>query len=215
MRYTYNKKHAIKIITECAKIYKSNLVGNKVLFVYKNSFNKIETVEVKFQEGNFLHLTGIIPTPNAYKTSTRFFRAALAGKIRESDFSLSGNGNTVRKLEVLPKIMTIDSCARMIGEYNGPRIDLHTEKITGTTTACLGLLKAGTAFVPNTVLNEDIRKVIPKPPGKIVAIFKKPIKQTDYTTCTYDAKNINLKQIILLLPSLTSAFDKARNGHLG
>ena len=73
----------------------------------------------------------------------------------------------------------------MIGNYNGSKIDLYTEKITGTTTACLGLIHKNNLYFPNSVLNEDIRTVIPKPPGKIFAIFKKKIGDSCYTQMTY------------------------------
>ena len=46
--------------------------------------------------------------------------------------------------------------------------------------------------IPNSVLSEDIRSIVPKPPGKIYAIFKKPINATKYTHLTYKSKNITI-----------------------
>ena len=46
----------------------------------------------------------------------------------------------------------------------------------------------------NSVLSEDIRSIVPKPPGKIYAIFKKPINATKYTQLTYKSKNITITQ---------------------
>lgn len=88
--------------------------------------------------------------------------------------------------------MNIDTRARMIGNYIGPHLELYTEKVTGTTTACLGLIEKGDCYIPNSVLSEDIRSIVPKPPGKIFAIFKKPIGSTLYTQLTYKSQNINI-----------------------
>lgn len=68
--------------------------------------------------------------------------------------------------------MSMDTSARMIGNYTGPHLELYTEKVTGTTTACLGLIQSKDCYIPNSVLSEDIRSIVPKPPGKIFAIFK-------------------------------------------
>jgi hypothetical protein len=80
----------------------------------------------------------------------------------------------------------------MIGNYTGPHLELYTEKVTGTTTACLGLVQANNCYVPNSVLSEDIRSIVPKPPGKIYAIFKKPIGSPVYTQFTYKSKDISI-----------------------
>ena len=76
--------------------------------------------------------------------------------------------------------------------YIGPHLDLYTEKVTGTTTACLGLIEKENFYLPNSVLSEDIRAIIPKPPGKIYAIFKKPMNSLLYTQLTYHTKNLNI-----------------------
>lgn len=44
----------------------------------------------------------------------------------------------------------------------------------------------------NSRLSEDIRSIVPKPPGKIYAILKKPINAPLYTKLTYKAKNISI-----------------------
>ena len=62
----------------------------------------------------------------------------------------------------------------------------------GTTSACLGLIQGKDCYIPNSVLSEDIRSIVPKPPGKIYAIFKKDINSPLYTQLTYKAKNITI-----------------------
>ena len=88
--------------------------------------------------------------------------------------------------------MNIPFSARMIGDYTGAHLNLYTEKGAGTTTACLGLVLNRNEYIPNTILKEDIRNIIPKPPGKIFAIFRKPIRQNLYTELTYQSGNIDI-----------------------
>ena len=104
--------------------------------------------------------------------------------------------------------MNIDTRARMIGNFNGSKIDLYTEKITGTTSACLGLVQSNNLFIPNSVLNEDIRTLISKPPGKIYAIFKKKIGAPCYTKLTYKKSNLEITRKCLP-PILLSQIDPA------
>lgn len=95
-------------------------------------------------------------------------------------------------MQVLEVIVHIDSRARMIGNYSGPQLDLYTEKVTGTTSACLGLIQINKIYIPNSVLKEDIRSITPKPPGKIFAIFKKKNSSKFYNILTYKNQNIQI-----------------------
>lgn len=185
-----DKSGAIKIISKCAKSYKKYLDGNQVVFVYLDENNHSSYAEVKFRSYNFLHFTGV----NLRKglNANDFYRFALNNRLSECDFSFKDNHTTELKLKVLDTIMCIDTRARMIGNYIGPHQELYTEKVTGTTTACLGLIEKGDCYIPNSVLCEDIRSIIPKPPGKIFAIFKKKINSTFYTQLTYKSQNIEI-----------------------
>jgi len=51
--------------------------------------------------------------------------------------------------------------------------------------------------------NRDIRSIVPKPPGKIFAIFKKPIGAPLYTQLTYKSKNISITKKCLPKELLT------------
>ncbi len=185
-----DKSDAINIISKCAKSYKKYLDGNQVVFVYRDEKNNSNYTEVKFRSYNFLHFTGV----NLRKglNANDFYRFALNNRLSERDFSFKNNHTTELKLKVLDTIMYIDTRARMIGNYIGPHLDLFTEKVTGTTTACLGLIEKDDCYIPNSVLCEDIRSIVPKPPGKIYAIFKKTINSTFYTQLTYKSQNIEI-----------------------
>ncbi len=188
--FIMNKSEAISIISKCAKKYKKYLDGYQVVFVYRDENNHSNYTEVRFRSYNFLHFTGVSLRKGL--NANDFYRYALNNRLSENDFSFKNNHTTELKLKVLETIMNIDTSARMIGNYIGPHLDLYTEKVAGTTTACLGLIEKGSYYIPNSVLSEDIRSIVPKPPGKIYAIFKKPVKSNLYTQLTYKNKNLTI-----------------------
>lgn len=190
------KKQAINIISKCAKLYHQNLENCQIAFIYRDSNNNSEYTEVQFKAHNFMHFTGI--TPRVGLNANDFYRYALNNKISEHDFSFKAAHTTELKLQILDVIMHIDTRARMIGNYTGSNIELYTEKVTGTTAACLGLIQKNNCYIPNSVLKEDIRALVPRPPGKIYAIFKKKISDETYSQLTY--KNNNLDIIKKCLP---------------
>lgn len=205
------KKEAVSIISKCARQYALNLCDKQVVFVYRDQKNKPDYVEVFFRSNNFMHFTGI-EAKNLMKAN-RFYRDAIQQRLKESNLIFKDNHTTELKLQILPKIMNIASSARMIGDYAGTGVDLYTEKVTGTTSACLGLIEKNGIYIPNTVLQEDIRDIIPKPPGKIFAIFRKDIHQKQYTELTYKSKSSHITQKCLpkelspqIAPSLWQLF---------
>lgn len=211
-----NKSEAISIISKCADTYKNFLDGKQVVFVYRDESNHPNYTEVKFRSYNFLHFTGV--TLRKGLTANDFYRYALNKRLSERDFSFKSNHTTELKLKVLSTIMNIDTRARMIGNYIGPHLELYSEKVTGTTTACLGLIEKGDCYIPNSVLSEDIRSIVPKPPGKIFAIFKKSIGNTLYTQLTYKSQNIKITKkclpktlVDLIEPSLLEYIAKENN----
>ena len=94
------------------------------------------------------------------------------------------------KLSVLPQVMNIHKVAKMVGDYDFTKSILFTEKIVGTVTACIGFVRDGNYYYPNTTLREDIRTVILSPQKRIIAIFSKQKNEQKYKDCTYTAKDI-------------------------
>lgn len=184
------KKEAISIISRCSSLYESNLCGRQLVFVYRDNANRLRFVEVTFRANNFMHFTGM-DTAKDMKAK-EFYRSAIDKRLKESDIVFRADHTTELKLHILPNIMNIAYSARMIGDYTGPHIELYTEKVTGTTTACLGLIKNGCEYIPNTILKEDIRDLTPKPPGKIFAILRKQISQSMYSEITYQSKGLKI-----------------------
>lgn len=206
------KKQAINIICKCAKSYQQFLENYQVAFVYRDSDNHSNYTEVQFKSYNFLHFTGV--SARTGLTANTFYRYALNNRLSENDFSFNDTYTSELKLQVLDIIMNIDTRARMIGDYNGTKLDLYTEKITGTTSACLGLIQNKNIFIPNTVLKEDIRSVITKPTGKIFAIFKKKISSETYSILTYKSNNLEITKKCIpntLLKQIDNSLLKEKN----
>lgn len=184
------KKEAISIISKCAKLYAANLCDRQLAFVYRDGSNQTGFVEVTFRSNNFMHFTGVDSKSNL--KANAFYRNALDNRLKESDIQFKNNHTTELKLQILQNIMNIPFSARMIGDYTGAHLDLYTEKVAGTTTACLGLILRGNGYIPNTILKEDIRNITPKPPGKIFAIFRKTVRQEIYAELTFRSSSINI-----------------------
>lgn len=186
-----DKQEAIKIITQCAKIYKNNLVGKSLLIVYFiRKTNKYDFFEIKFSESNFCHLTGVVKQNGL--TSSAFYNLCIENKIKESDFEFKDDGTTYMKLSVLPKIIHIQKASQMSGNYNNSGIKLYTHRLAGGVNGCMGFINTGeTYYSPNTVLKEDIRNITSEV-HRVIATFTKSISDTLYNKITYCAKKVDL-----------------------
>lgn len=203
-----DKAGAIKIIVKSAKLYKEQLENNKVLFVYGNpqevkkyidpaeKGHPFKCYEAIFLPRNFCHLTGV-KTTKRIESSSHFYNKALDNNLSEKDFEFNPDGTTVQKLEVLEYLMKIKTLAIMFGNFtnNGP--NLYTEKVSGTTTGCMGFVYSDNdkSNVPNTLLKKDIREIILKPNNKIFAIFYKDIKNDKYQNISKLDKTIDFNSI--------------------
>lgn len=195
------KTEIISTVHKCVRTYETNLCNTQVLFVYLNSKNQIDFAEVRFRSHNFLHFTGLSPREGI--TANKFYHLILNSKLSPNDFTIRNPINTERKLKILSKIVIIDQVARMLGDYIGPRLELYTEKIIGTTSACLGLIFKNNYFIPNTILHEDIRDITQPPVEKILVVFKMKSSEHYYTNLIYRKKGVSLTPEIFP-PALSS-----------
>lgn len=186
------KTEIISIVHKCACTYEARLSNTQIMFIYLDAQNQLDFVEVRFRPHNFLHFTGLMPREGI--SANKFYYLILNHKLSPKDFSIGRPFHTERKLQILSKITVIDQIARMIGDYIGPRLELYTEKIIGTTSACLGLIFKNNYFIPNTILYEDIRDISQPPLGKIIAAFKMKSSEHHYMTLIYKKKNVTLTQ---------------------
>ncbi|MCL2405957.1 MAG: PBECR4 domain-containing protein [Defluviitaleaceae bacterium] len=190
------KEEALKIIVDCAKVYRDNLANRHLLFVFQDG-SVVKNIEIVCLPRNYMHLTGVALVDRSLK-SADFYDLCIRGELKCSSFELNKDGTTRVKLQVLNQAMNIHKTAKMIGDYSYTKSMLVTEKIAGTVTACLGFIRERgkrNSYVPNTVLREDIRNVVDKPPKKVLAIFRKSKDEAIYRECTYLAKGVLLELI--------------------
>lgn len=189
------KEEALKIILKCCKLYHSNLENKNVMFIVQDKRKDIHYLEMLFLASNFLHLTGINITNKKIKSSTDFYNLCLKNQITVSDFKFNSNGTTSMKLQILPQIIQIQKICKMTGDYNNTKLYLSTQKLVGNVNICMGFIKKGNYYIPNTALKEDIRNITTEQ-AKIIAIMVKNVKDAKYKEITYLNKNIEMKTIL-------------------
>lgn len=187
-----DKKEAIKIISDCAKIYNKKLKNKNLLFVFGNP-KKPMCIETSFYSHNFLHLTGV----ECQIKSTDFFKRTLKGQLNISQFEL--NNTSELKLRILHNLMNIERTARIVGDFSDNKVFLTTDKLVGNIKCCLGFVKdknLNNYFVPNTALNTDIRD-ISKKQARLLLVMKKNTNDKFYSEITHLAKEISFDDISL------------------
>lgn len=195
-----DKKQAFKVIYSCCKVYQCNLASKNFLFIYRNCNEKPYTCfEATFRENNFHHLTGTVLNKNVVDSAADFFDACINNRLAFNSFEMKTDGTTVLKLQILPSLMQIHTCAKMIGDFDGSSLYLQTEKLVGGIKGCIGFKKQGSIYVPNTVMQCDIRNFIADPYGKIDAIFSKKLNSSRYLHLRYISKR--LKNCIPMFPN--------------
>lgn len=189
-----NKKRAIEIIFQAAAIYQNVFSEKNFLIIYGKEA-KPEFIETKSLPRNFLHLTGMkLNESIPGNTAERFLEKALTHKLSENDFEFK-DGSTEQKLKVLIQTLNIKSNARMIGDFSGNRVNLKTDKVAGGTNSFLGFLKVGESYVPNTVMEGDIRKDMYFP-SRVLGVLSKRIHEQTYNERIYFAKKIDVDKLI-------------------
>lgn len=194
------KSEAIKIISDCAKLYDKNLCDKNLLIIHGVA-NSPQYIEIVAQSQNFAHLTGV-ELSNISPES--FYSKAYNHKLTPNDFEFKKDGTTELKLTILHGAMKIAKTAKMIGDFRGNRPKLQTNKLAGTTNFSVGFVldnKSNQFFVPNTILKGNIKDDIFQH-QRVLAILSKRINEPCYNTIESVAKGID---IILLLEKLQKA----------
>ena len=191
-----DKKEILKILKESAIKYKENLKDNNLLIIYKEKA-KIKYIEILFLARNFMHLTGVKCNDKnrKYMKANQFYQACLNNKLSYKDIIIKQNGTTKLKLDILSQLIHIDKNCKMLGVYNNYKKELITEILLGNINMCLGLVKSATSYyIPNTLLKEDIRKIVIEP-YQIMAILKKKVEEEKYKDIIYINKKANISEI--------------------
>ena len=196
----YSKEEAVKIVVSSAEKYRDELLNRNILFVCADKHMKVSCIETAFYDINFLHLTGLkVHTGASGKmpSAADFFRRCTAHKLSPSDFEFSADGTTHLKLDILPAMLNKSLSANMLGNCGSLRPKLYTEKLAGSTKACMGFVKDALtgAYVPNTVLNADIRDNV-SDRVRIIATFRKSLDEEKYTELTYRAKKVDWEKAV-------------------
>ncbi len=187
----YNKRDALQIIVSAAKEFEIKLKDKHFLIVYQEN-GKAKTVCVGFRDMNFLHMTGV----KTKLSAQQFYSACLDRKLSEKDFELDSKGKVQQKLMVLPylSILLYNNC--MIGGFINSGICIRADYFVGNTKAVLsvGFRTGKSVDFPVTLYSEDIRK-LSHPTSKVLAIFVKDYRQTNYKDCTYLSKGQEIHKL--------------------
>lgn len=185
-----NKVNDLNIIKQAAKLYEQNLLNRDILIVYLKN-NNVEYYQVTFLEEHFKHLTGVYSKLNAYQ----FFYKAKNNRLKVSDFDYKNN-TTVLKIENLVKSMSLNSYAKMIGDFKHNKVYLSIEKIAGNNNLIIGFDKGEKINYPKTLLKGDIRDYSKEKPCRVIAILSKNTREKSYKEISYISKNITLNRIL-------------------
>jgi hypothetical protein len=176
------------------------LADRNLLIIYLPRDGTPKTFEALFLKENFLHLSGLDPINRTKIGGAKdFFDVCIQERLSADDFQFDSSGDSHRKLLILPQIVKIGTTAKMFGEFGGGGRFLYTERLSGGEHYCLGFIKSGSVYVPNTALQEDIRAVSKKPVSRVISIFSKSKNEDRYNTLNSIAKGYSLNS-----PSLQS-----------
>ena len=187
-------KEALSIIFTTAESYQKNLIDRSLLFLCLDKHKRTYCVEVTFDASNFKHLTGVQTRLNAL----HFYEMCIDHRLSTDDFSFAEDGTTIWKMEVLPRLISKNLSANMIGEYNGSMPVLFTERLAGSTSACIGFVRSDKSgrYVPNTILKGDVRALVYKA-DRIIATYRKKRIENQYLEIVYTAKRVEWEKIVL------------------
>lgn len=193
----YTKRDMVKIIHCAAKTYETELIHKNLLIIF-GAPNKPNYVQTVANKNNFQHLTGTISNLKGDNASELFYDKALDGNLSPNDFEINPDGTTQLKMEILNQTLYLSKNAKMIWDLNDGHLKLETDKITRGTGSCMVFVEDDGFFVPNAVLNSDMRSVA-KNPQRILAILSKKVIETQYEKATYIAKKIEIKRLLTKL----------------
>jgi len=184
---------ALRTVTDCAKKYRDNLVHKNLLYVYGSSNNK-EYIETYFLPSHYLHLTGLKYNGSALK----FYYECIEDRLSIRDISYKDE-STSQKLMVLSPLVNIHQTVNIIGDYDGNRQFLITNKLAGTISACMGFNEDTDNpgyYYPNTALRENIKNLSVNT-KRVIAVYRKMTNDDKYTERTYLASNITPESLTL------------------
>lgn len=190
-----DKNKARKILFECAELYKDNLINRNLLFLCLDKHKNISALEVAFSATGFMHLTGV-KFKEQRLSAGKFFDKCISKRLSIEEFEMASDGTTEMKLNILPLLFVKNLSANMVGDFSARTPVLVTEKMAGGVKGCIGFVydTKYRFYVPNTVLNLDIRTYITNQ-QRIIATFRKQKNDEVYQEIVYLAKKIAWEQL--------------------
>lgn len=190
-----DKNKARKILFECAELYKDNLINRSLLFLCLDKHKNISALEVAFSTTGFMHLTGV-KFKEQRLSAGEFFDKCINKRLSIEEFEMASDGTTEMKLNILPLLFVKNLSANMVGDFSARTPVLVTEKLAGGVKGCIGFVydTKYRFYVPNTVLNLDIRTYITNQ-QRIIATFRKQKNDDAYQEIVYLAKKIDWEHL--------------------
>lgn len=84
-RINYDEKRSTVHRFSCAPLYKENLVDRSLLFITTDKHKNVHCLEVTFDIGNFLHMTGFKLRKSGIN-ARHFFNLCYDKRLTEADF---------------------------------------------------------------------------------------------------------------------------------
>ena len=183
------KESVLGVLFFQAENYQKNLENKEMLFLFGNlQEDDMEYIEVKFTKEHFFHLTGVkLSKQSTIHNSFEFYDACINHRLKPSDIYINLDGTTEKKISVLPHLTSIYKNPNKIGLYNYQRQKLKTELLIGDQNYCVGFVQPDKdgCFIPNTLLKENIRKVVYSGSQRIMAVLSKNCKEPYYNELNY------------------------------
>ena len=189
-----SKKAALSILFTASESYRKNLIDQSLLFLCLDKHKRVYSLEVTFDASNFKHLTGV----QTKLSAQHFYEMCIDRRLSTDDFSFAEDGTTIWKMEVLPRLISKNLSANMLGEYNGSMPVLFTERLAGSTSACMGFVRSDEngRYIPNTILKGDVRTLVHRA-DRIIVTYRKKRADIHYSEIVYAAKKIEWNMIKL------------------
>ena len=114
-----------------------------------------------------------------------------------NDFSILDNTVDL-KLAVIERALSPPKNFKMFGQYSLSRPNLRTDYLVGGEICSIGFIKSNNSafYVPNTVLNGDIRHDIEMSDRRqVLTVLQKDITAPEYQKAVYVAKNVFLHEL--------------------
>ncbi len=186
------KQNILPTLFKAAKLYEENLLNQNMLVVFKAQSNQYKYIEIIFEARHFRHLTGVRVSESG---AADFYNKCLKKRISINDFELADDGTTILKSEVIEQGMKIHIFSKTVGDFNGKRCSLKTEKLVGNIRCTMGFVRELSGFfAPNTLLKADIRDEIVKS-HQLMAVYMKSKEDEKYSRLCYVAKPLNPEQV--------------------